>query len=133
MVNWSLSEATLRLVIKVGVAYGSDTQRVAELLHKAADEHPRVLAEPHPDVIFSAFGASSLDFELRVFIPNPDFLPVVLHELHMDIDRRFREAGIEIAFPQQDLHIRTLPLQLTGALIEARGNHGSQTVNAKSA
>ena len=74
-----------------------------------AHEHHNVLDDPEPTVRFVAFGESSLDFELRVYIPHPDILLETKHELHMVIDQRFREAKIEIAFPQRDVHIRDIP------------------------
>ena len=78
-----------------------------------AQEHHNVLDDPEPSVRFIAFGESSLDFELRIFIPHPDLLLETKHELHMNIDQRFRSANIEIAFPQRDVHIRDLPKGLS--------------------
>ena len=109
LINWTLSDAVLRTTIPVGVAYGSDTDRVVEVLNQVARESRRVLRDPPPQVLFLSFGDSSLAFELRVFIRNADLLFPVRHELHMSIDKAFREAGIEIAFPQQDLHLRSMP------------------------
>jgi potassium efflux system protein len=109
LINWTLSDAVLRTTIPVGVAYGSDTDRVVEVLNQVARESRRVLRDPPPQVFFLSFGDSSLSFELRVFIRNADLLFPVRHELHMGIDKAFREAGIEIAFPQRDLHLRSVP------------------------
>ncbi len=109
LINWTLSDSVLRTTISVGVAYGSDTDRVVEVLNQVARESRRVLREPPPQVLFVSFGDSSLSFELRVFIRNADLLFPVRHELHMGIDKAFREAGIEIAFPQRDLHLRSVP------------------------
>ena len=123
VLNWTLSDQVNRLVINVGVAYGSDTQKTTELLLRAAKEHPLVLDDPAPQVVFHSFGSSSLDFVLRCFLPNMDNRNTVLHELNSTIDRLFREAGIEIAFPQQDVHIRTLPhLAHALGLASADGN-----------
>jgi potassium efflux system protein len=72
-----------------------------------------VLADPKPSVVFRSFGESSLDFELRVFIPRRDVWPQLVHDLHLAIDDAFREAKLEIAFPQRDIHVRTLPERLT--------------------
>jgi len=112
VINWSLSDTILRLTVQVGIAYGSDTQLAYDTLLAVAYDDHNVLDEPEPTVRFSSFGESSLDFELRVFIPNPDLLLEVRHDLHMEIDRRFRKAGIEIAFPQRDIHIRDVPHNL---------------------
>ena len=73
-------------------------------------DHPLVLTEPKPEVVFSQFGDSTLNFELRVVIPSREKFSRVVHELNMAIDAAFREQGIEIAFPQRELHIRNLDL-----------------------
>jgi len=109
LVNWSLSDTVLRVDVKVGVAYGSDVQRALALLREVALREPRVLREPRPDAWFLGFGESSLDLELRAFSPDVSSVLPILHALHVAIDDAFREAGIEIAFPQRDLHIRSLP------------------------
>lgn len=108
VMNWSLSESTLRIVIHVGIAYGSDTELATQILYRIAAEHPRVLDKPKPKVIFREFGDSALVFEVRIFIPHLDYWPRVMHEVHMAIDREFRAAGITIAFPQRDLHIKSV-------------------------
>jgi potassium efflux system protein len=108
LINWTLSDTVLRLVIPVGIAYGSDTKLAHEVLLKVAREHPHVSREPEPAALFVGFGESSLNFELRVFIPSMEHYLSVWHDLHMAIDAAFREAGIEIAFPQQDVHIRSI-------------------------
>ena len=106
VINWSLSDTILRILIPVGIAYGSDTKLAYKELLAAALSHQNVLDDPEPSVRFVTFGESSLDFELRVYIPHPDLFLATKHELHMDIDQRFRDAKIEIAFPQRDIHIR---------------------------
>jgi len=109
VINWSLSDTLLRMLIPIGIAYGSDTKLAYKELLAAAQSHQNVLDDPEPSVRFVAFGESSLDFELRVYIPHPDLFLETKHELHMDIDQRFRDAKIEIAFPQRDVHIRDIP------------------------
>ncbi len=108
VMNWTLSDNKSRLVIKVGVAYGSDTSLVQNTLMKVASRHPLVVREPEPRAAFCGFGNSTLDFELRVVIPTRDMFFKVTHELHMAVDEAFRQKGIEIAFPQQDLYIKNL-------------------------
>jgi potassium efflux system protein len=108
LINWTLSDRVLRLVVPVGVAYGSDTDRTRDLLLKVASEHRHVLEDPPPTALFMGFGDSSLDFELRVFLPSVDVRLETGSELHFGIDRAFREAGIEIAFPQRDVHVRSI-------------------------
>ena len=108
LVNWTLSDSILRLIVPVGIAYGSDTERAVQVLREVARDHLLVLDDPEPKVLFMAFGSSSLDFELRAFCPDIESFLQLRHELHMAIDKRFREAGIEIAFPQQDVHVRSI-------------------------
>ena len=106
LINWSLTDPVTRVVLNVGVAYGTDTQLTQKLLLEVAHSHPKVLKEPEPNAFFMAFGASTLDFELRVFVSAmADRLPVT-HELNQAIDAKFKEHGIEIAFPQLDLHLK---------------------------
>jgi potassium efflux system protein len=109
LVNWSLSDAILRVDMPVGIAYGSDTQKAMEVLHRAADENEHVLREPRPQVLFLGFGDSALQFELRVFSPDVERRLLIKHQLHLAVDAGFRAAGIEIAFPQRDLHLRSTP------------------------
>jgi small-conductance mechanosensitive channel len=105
--NWTLSNRRVRLIIPVGVAYGSDVSLVIETLMACADAHAMVAKTPAPQVLFMRFGESTLDFELRVWISDVDNRLTTQSELHQEIDRRFREAKIEIAFPQRDLHLRS--------------------------
>lgn len=107
LINWTLSDNVLRVCIPVGVAYGSDVKRAIAILFKLAREHARVLNDPEPQAMFTGFGDSTLNLELRVFIPSPDYFLDVRHDLLVAIDQAFKEAGIEIAFPQRDLHIRS--------------------------
>ena len=100
-----------RIRTGVGVAYGSDADQVVEVLHTVAVEHPRTLNNPKPRVRFTAFGASSLDFELLCWIEKPAHRDEVLHELNMEIYRRFKADGIEIPFPQQDVYIKEMPVR----------------------
>ena len=108
VMNWTLSDHKSRLVVKVGVAYGSDTSLVQNTLMKVAMRHPLVVSEPEPLAAFCGFGDSTLNFELRVVIPTRDMFFKVTHELHMAIDEAFRQKNIEIAFPQQDISIKNL-------------------------
>jgi potassium efflux system protein len=106
--NWTLTDRRVRLIIPVGVAYGSDVPLVIETLLKCADAHTKVLKRPEPQILFRSFGESSLDFEMRFYILNPDERLQIISDLHQEIDREFRLAGIEIAFPQRDLHLRSV-------------------------
>lgn len=104
--NWTHKNRMARERIPVGVAYGSDTEEVARVLLRCADQHPKVLRYPPPVVLFIRFGDSSLDFELRCFIGDTDDFMTVRSELHFAIERALREAKIEIPFPQRDVHLR---------------------------
>lgn len=121
VLNWTLSDQVNRVVINVGIAYGSDTQRASELLLKVAKEHQMVLDDPPPVVTFEAFGDSSLNFVLRCFLPSLENRLTAIHELHMTIDRTFREAAIEFAFPTQDVHVRSV--NLGPGVLEAMAGH----------
>jgi potassium efflux system protein len=105
LINWTLSDPILRVTIPVGIAYGSDTALAEELLLKVAKETPNVLDQPEPSAFFLGFGDNSLNFELRVFVPDVSYWMHVTHQVHMAIDREFRKAGISIAFPQRDVHL----------------------------
>lgn len=103
--NWTLHDRVGRVDVAVGVAYGSDTEKVKEVLLKVASEHPQVRSHPQANVFFMNFGDSSLDFELRCFIRNIRDVFRVTSEIRFAVDAAFREHGIEIPFPQRDLHI----------------------------
>jgi potassium efflux system protein len=105
LLNWTLSNPINRLVIEVGVAYGSDTKLTDELLHKVAREDPLIMDNPAPLVTFDGFGDNALKFTLRCYLPDMDNRLKVIHDLHMAIEKAFREAGVVIAFPQRDVHI----------------------------
>jgi potassium efflux system protein len=109
LINWTLSDTTTRITIKVGVAYGTDPAAVHAVLRDAARENPRVLADPEPATWFLAFGASSLDFELRVFVANLSDRLAVQDEINGRVATLCAERGIEIAFPQLDVRVRDLP------------------------
>ena len=115
--NWTLAERRRRLKLSVGVAYGSDVALVMQTLMECAENHSMVLSDPKPAVIFFGFGASSLDFELRVWIADFDHHLQVLTEINRDIDQRFRELNIEIPFPQRDLHLRSVDASVSGLAV----------------
>ncbi len=113
VMNWTLTDRLSRLVFPVGIAYGSDTQLAEDTLIEVARKHPLVMHDPKPTVLFKSFGDSTLNFELRVVIPTREKFADVQHELNMAIDRAFREKNIEIAFPQQDIHVKGIePIQI---------------------
>lgn len=106
-VNWTLSDPIVRMTIKVGVAYGTDTEQALQMLLQAAKESKYPLREPVPRAVFTGFGDSTLDLELRLYVDNFDDVPPMQTDVHQRIDRLYKEHGIEIAFPQRDLHLRS--------------------------
>ena len=119
--NWTHKNRVARTTVKVGVAYGSDTQLVHDLLLSCAKDHPDVLEVPAAYVLFRNFGDSALEFELRAYVRDTDYYLSVGSDLHFAVDRAFREHGITIPFPQRDLHIVTAPGQALAP------NTGSET------
>ena len=98
-----------RIRIAVGVAYGSDLDHVIATLQKVAKDNDDILSRPEPRVRFRLFGDSSLNFELLGWIADPANRGRVKHELNCAVYKAFNEHGIEIPFPQRDLHVRTMP------------------------
>lgn len=124
VMNWTHSDARGRIIVPVGVAYGSDTALVRSLLEDCARAHADVLAMPEPVVLFRGFGESSLDFEVRVFLKDIGYCLLVTSDLCFAIDEAFRKNGIEIPFPQRDLHIRDMSRveALVDKALAARGH-----------
>ena len=107
--NWTKTDRRRRLEIPVGVAYGSNPRAVIEILAQAAAEIDGVLDSPEPYVIFQGFGDSSLDFEVRAWTSDFDHFVRIRSKICIAISDHLAEAGIEIPFPQRDLHLRDLP------------------------
>lgn len=107
LINWTLSDTITRHVVQVGIAYGSDVEKARELLLKVARDCRFVMNEPRPTATFRSFGDSALLFELRVYLATRDEFLLLVDDVNQRIDREFRAAGIEIAFPQLDLHLRS--------------------------
>lgn len=116
MLNWTLSDKINRVVINVGIAYGSDVDKAKELLLQVCDDHPLVLKDPVSRATFEGFGDNTLNFVVRTYLPDLDNRLSVIDALHTNIDRAFREADIEIAFPQRDLHLRSVDSTVADAL-----------------
>ena len=108
LVNWTLSEQIRSVDVPVRAGYGADPDTVLAVLKKAAGEHPGVLRKPEPTAFFQGFGESSLDFLLRFFATHGDGLRL-RSEVGIQINKAFREAGIQIPFPQRDIHITNEP------------------------
>lgn len=105
LINWSLSDTITRVLIKVGVAYGSDLDKVKALLLKAAHDNPRVMSDPEPQVFFLNFGASTLDHELRLYVRELRDRSYTVDELNRSIERLCRENDINIAFNQLEVYL----------------------------
>lgn len=120
LINWSLTDTVTRVTLKVGFAYGSDLQACHDVLAKAAADNPRVLQDPEPLILFMAFGASTLDHELRVYLGEIGDILFATNELNRAIDTLAREHGVEIAFNQLDVHLRSAA---DGLLFDS-GNNG---------
>lgn len=113
LVNWTLTDTINRALITVGVSYATDTREARELIRQAADEHPNVLKDPAPVITFEAFGDNALTLNLRAYLGDLEKRLLTITELHQSILDKFREADIEIAFPQRDVHLMTAePLEL---------------------
>jgi len=115
--NWTLRDATTRLLLTIGVAYGSDVGQVRTLLTDIVQAHPDVLAAPAPSVFFVAHGPSSLDFELRVFVASTAERLPTTHDLNASINARLGAAGIAIPFPQTDVTVH-LPVGTDRSLFD---------------
>jgi potassium efflux system protein len=107
LLNWTLTDQTVRVVIPVGIAYGSDVQKAMKLLKEAAEEHNGILKSPESFVTFESFGDNALQLTLRAYLPSLEKRLDVITELHESINEKFNEAGISIAFPQRDIHFDT--------------------------
>lgn len=108
LINWELSDAITRVVIPIGIAYGSNVEEAHRLMVDTVKSTPLVLAEPEPSVLFIGFGESSLNFSIRVFVSELSHRLLTTHNIHLRLEKAFRERGIEIPFPQRDLHIRSV-------------------------
>lgn len=109
LTNWTLSDSITRVTLRVGVAYGSDVNKVQEILAKVASTNERVVSDPAPEVFCVGLGDSSIDFEVWVFVKDLQDMMPLSHEIHASIASALTEADIEIPFPQRDIHVRTLP------------------------
>jgi len=108
VINWSYSNKTIRFAMPIGTAYDCDPKQVRSILLEAAKAHPGVLETPAPEVIFIGFGDSALNFELRIWTESYCTTPMTLKsDLYFAIFDKFKEANIEVPFPQRDIHIRS--------------------------
>jgi small-conductance mechanosensitive channel len=121
--NWTYGDPRVRFRIPIGVAYGSDVEKVSTALIAAGAENPHTLKDPAPSVFFEGFGESALSFELVVWSSEMSHRPRRFRsDLNFAIERKLREAGIEIPFPQRDLHIRSGVLKTENIYTDEEGD-----------
>jgi potassium efflux system protein len=113
LVNWTLSDSATRVVIPVGVEYGTDPRMVIKSLLKAAEDNALISRDRPPGAFFLGFGESTLNFELRVFVTDFPSRLQVLHELNMAINDQFVSADIQMAFRQLDVRVKEFPVSMS--------------------
>lgn len=127
--NWTMTNRQTRFTIKVGVAYGTDISLVKKVLLKIASDNVNVLKEPAPGVVFTEFGDSSLNIELRCWVKDISVMWKTQEEVMCEIDKKFKENNITIPFPQRDLYIKEMP---SNSNVSYSDNNTSYTERNKS-
>ncbi|MHA7872409.1 MAG: mechanosensitive ion channel family protein, partial [Hyphococcus sp.] len=117
--NWTHKNKIGRITVPVGVSYNADPEKVKEILLQCANDHPSIVRYPPPFVVWKDFGASSLDFDLRGYLADISNGLSVRTELRFAIFSALKEAGIEIPFPQRDVHVKSLPDKTPPDLVES--------------
>jgi potassium efflux system protein len=108
VVNWTLSDSITRIILRVGIAYGSDVKRAHQVMLDTVQSLPLVRQDPKPEIWFAGFGDSSLDFDIYVFASELSDRFPLMHSVNVAVEKALRENGFEIPFPQRDLHLRTV-------------------------
>jgi potassium efflux system protein len=116
LLNWTLSDSTTRMMVKIGLAYGSDTDLACRLIHKICTEHPNVLIDPPPTAHVEGFHDSTLLVNVRFFVDSLDKRLPTTHDIHSAIHREFNKAGIVFGFPQRDINIKSFPESIVGMM-----------------
>jgi potassium efflux system protein len=125
LLNWSLSDPKIRIVLPVGIAYGSNVELALKTMHELVCQHPRVVDDPPPQIVFEGFGDNALLLSARCFLKSYENRMGVVTDLNREINKQFEQAGIVIAFPQRDIHFDAAkPLRI--ALEEASGQSGKK-------
>ncbi len=111
--NWTANDRQVRFAVPLGVSYKSDPEVVRDVLMEVADKHPDVLTIPEPEVVFTGFGDSSLNFVLHVWtVTRVQYPRILASEIYFMIFKAFKEHGIEIPFPQRDLHVKSVSVPI---------------------
>jgi small-conductance mechanosensitive channel len=127
VINWTANDRLVRFAVPVGVSYESNPDHVRKTLLTVATGNSDVLADPAPDVIFTGFGDSALQFELRVWTSSQVNIPNILKsDLYFEIFRAFQQEKIEIPFPQRDLHLRSIPQEMPILIMQASAAMGKE-------
>jgi small-conductance mechanosensitive channel len=127
--NWSHGDPRVRIRLPLGVAYGTDTEKLRQAMLEVAAAHPKVLQEPAPELFFLGFGDSALNFELGVWTSEMTAKPRRFRsELYYAMEKKLRGCGIEVPFPQRDLHLRSGTFVLQGPT--GKGQAGAMTVSS---
>jgi small-conductance mechanosensitive channel len=128
LINWTLSDMDRRIDVSVGVAYGTDPRHVLALLEEVARTTPGVAVAPAPNIVFTGFGASSLDFSIRAWTGESGDWVNIRSQLTVRVYEALQQAGIEIPFPQQDLHLRSVSAE---AAVRLGGSEGPMAATAR--
>ena len=130
VINWTLSESQRRRELPVGVAYGSNPKTVLKILRDAATKHELILTKPEPMVYFKGFGESSLDFELHFWVMQENNGLQITSEVALAAMQLLDDAGVEIPFPQRDLHVRSIDPSAAAELPSSEPQKRASTVNS---
>ncbi len=133
LVNWTHKDKILRVTIKVGVAYGTDPEQIVDLLLAIAHDDPDVLRNPLPSALLEELGDWGLKFALYAFVPDPGLVGRVKHRLSAEIQRRFGESQVGIAYPTHEVHLCRVPDDLTRVLEQPRWLGGAAAMRVDQA